>query len=234
MAACGITPPDQSQIIDPPRTEPFEIDFDGLRLVIDPEVFEPGPMSVAIVDQLSRACSGLDAPVVADVGTGSGAIAIAFALRRPDATVYALDLSADAVRCAARNAARLEVNNVNVLHGPLLQPLLATNIKLSAITANLPYVPAPVAGVKELLRPNRWRGPRNTIVGAEHDGLGLPRALLKQAQQLLLPNGCVIIEMEEWQTEVFARENAGCYRVEVAPSKYFITLSPFVESTPAL
>lgn len=234
MAARGITPPDQSPIIDPPRAKPFEIDFDGVRLVIEPDVFEPGPMSVAIVDQLSRACSGLDTPVVADVGTGSGAIAIAFALRRPDARVYALDLSADAVRCAANNAARLEACNVNVLHGPLLQPLLDKNVKLSAITANLPYVPAPVAGVKELLRPNRWRGPRNTIVGTEADGLGLPRALLKQAQRLMLPAGCVIIEMEDWQTEMFAREHASSYRVEIAPTKYFVTLWPSVESTPVL
>ena len=172
--------------------------------------------------------------MVADVGTGSGAIAIAFALRRPDARVYALDLSADAVRCAANNAVRLAAHNVNVLHGPLLQPLLDKNVKLSAITANLPYVPAPVAGVKELLRPNRWRGPRSTIVGTEPDGLGLPRALLKQAQRLMLPNACVIIEMEEWQTEVFTREHAGSYRAEIAPNRYFVTLWPSVESTPVL
>ena len=230
MAARGITPPDLSQTTETRRTEPLEIDFDGVRLVIDPEVFEPGPMSVAIVDHLSRACSGLDAPVVADVGTGSGAIAIAFALRRPDATVFALDISADAVRCALNNAARLQANNVKVLHGPLLQPLVDKNVKFSAITANLPYVPAPVAGVKELLRPNRWRGPRDTIVGAELDGLGLPRALLKQAQPLLRPDGCIIMEMEEWQTEVFAREYSGSYRVEIAPTKYFVTLWPSAES----
>lgn len=199
-----------------------------MRLVLDPDVFEPGPISAAAVDALVRACIGLGDPVVADVGTGSGAIAIAFALRRPDARVFAVDVSPTAVACAERNARALGADNVTVLHGSLLEPLLARNELLDAVVANIPWVPDAIAQVKELLRPDRWRGPRPAIVGTGRDGLGMLRQLVRQARPLLKPHGFILLEMDDWQTELFAREHAAEFDVDIAETRYSVTLRPRV------
>ena len=202
----------------------FECEFAGLRLIIEPGVFEPGPVSRAVVDELVARTAGMEAPVVVDVGTGTGAIALAFAARRPTATVYALDVSADAVACAQANAERLQIRNVIVKQGSLLEPVQDKHGAIDVIVSNIPWVPDAIAAVKELLRPDRWRGPRFTIVGTERDGLGLVREIVRQARPLLRPDGILILEMDDWQTDVFAREYAADYDVVISQTRHFVTL----------
>ena len=94
------------------------------RIVVEvrPGVFVPRPETEVLVGVALDAVAEIEDPVVVDVGTGSGAIALAVKDERPDATVYATDRSAEAVELAASNAQRLGLD-VRVLEGDLLSPL---------------------------------------------------------------------------------------------------------------
>lgn len=225
MAARGIAPP---QPPDPPAaqyTEPFDREFAGHNLTILPGVFEPGSSTLGTVDELLMRIKDIPKPVIADVGTGSGAIAITVALQRPDATVYALDISDTAAECAARNAASLNATNVHVFQGSLLEPLSDEYDRIDAISAHLPWVPRPMVGVKDLLRPDHWRGPPHTIVGTDGDGLGLVRELMRQSTPLLKRSGCMVLEIADWQCALLAEEFASSYASYISPTGFFITLS---------
>ena len=231
MKARGFEPVQPEQPAPNFPTKPFECEFAGLRLVIEPAVFEPGPVSRVVVDELLARTAGVAAPIVADVGTGSGAIALGFAARRPSATVYAIDISPEAVACAARNAERSQLQNVRTMIGSLLDPVREMVASFDAIAANIPWVPDSVAAVKEMLRPDRWRGPRPTIVGTGRDGLDMLRDLVRQATPLLRPDGCIILEMDDWQTEIFANEYAADYDVVISETQHFVTLRPLNGAT---
>jgi release factor glutamine methyltransferase len=94
------------------------------RIVVEvrPGVFVPRPETEVLVGLALDAVAGIEDPVVVDVGTGSGAIALAVKDERPDATVYATDRSAEALELAASNAQRLGLD-VHLLEGDLLAPL---------------------------------------------------------------------------------------------------------------
>jgi len=129
------------------------------------------------------------APVLADVGTGSGAIAVSLAVHRPDALVYAADVSAEALEVAAENARRHGVaGRVVPLLGDLLAPLPE---RVDLIAANLPYVSA-----ADLARaqPEVAREPRLALDGGA-DGLAVYRRLLAQAPGCLRPGGALLFEI---------------------------------------
>lgn len=94
------------------------------RIVVEvrPGVFVPRPETEVLVGLALDAVAGIEDPVVVDVGTGTGAIALAVKDERPDATVYATDRSTEALELAASNAQRLSLD-VHVLEGDLLSPL---------------------------------------------------------------------------------------------------------------
>ncbi|MEX0743526.1 MAG: peptide chain release factor N(5)-glutamine methyltransferase [Actinomycetota bacterium] len=94
------------------------------RIVVEvrPCVFVPRPETEVLVGLALDAVAGIEDPVVVDVGTGTGAIALAVKDERPDATVYATDRSTEALELAASNAQRLGLD-VHVLEGDLLSPL---------------------------------------------------------------------------------------------------------------
>ena len=94
------------------------------RIVVEvrPGVFVPRPETEVLVGLALDAVAGIEDPVVVDVGTGTGAIALAVKDERPDATVYATDGSAEALELAASNARRLGLD-VHLLEGDLLAPL---------------------------------------------------------------------------------------------------------------
>jgi release factor glutamine methyltransferase len=94
------------------------------RIVVEvrPGVFVPRPETEVLVGHALLAIGDIEDPVVVDVGTGAGAIALAVKDERPDATVYAIDRSAEAVELAAWNGRRLGLD-VHVLEGDLLSPL---------------------------------------------------------------------------------------------------------------
>jgi release factor glutamine methyltransferase len=114
--------------------------FRRLRLQVRPGVFVPRPETEVLVEQALHAMTGVEGPVVVDVGTGTGAVALAVKDERPDATVYATDVSAEAVALAGSNADRLGIE-VHVLLGPFLDPL-PEDLRgwVDLVVSNPPYV----------------------------------------------------------------------------------------------
>jgi release factor glutamine methyltransferase len=162
--------------------------FRGLELVVRPGVFVPRPETEVLVGVALEMLAGVDRPVVVDVGTGTGAVALALKRERPDAVVHAVDSSQDAVALALRNAERLGLA-VNVLRGDLLEPLPAS-VRADLIVSNPPYVPLAEAPG---LPPEVLADPREAVFG-EPD---VYRRLFHQAVARLEPGGRVAVEIHE-------------------------------------
>lgn len=112
--------------------------FWTLDLEVTPDVLVPRPETELLVEIALEELRAVAKPDVLDLGTGSGAIALAIASERPDASVTAVDRSDAALAVAARNAGRLQIGNVRFLHGSWYEPVGAR--RFHAIVANPPYV----------------------------------------------------------------------------------------------
>jgi len=184
-------------------------EFYGLDLVVDSRVFIPRPETELLVEKALEMARLLDdgdrEAKVADVGTGSGAIAIALATHLPRAQVYATDTSADALTVAAENCRRHRVTErVILLQGDGLTPIPCP---VDLILANLPYV---AEAEWETLQPEiKFYEPRSALI-AGPDGLEAIRRLLAQAPAHLLPGGAMLLEIGSSQGEAvqsLAREH---------------------------
>jgi release factor glutamine methyltransferase len=166
-------------------------EFFGLDLRVDHRVLIPRPETEVLVEQALRVARHGQSPLrIADVGAGSGAVAVALAVHLPEATVYALDTSAGALEVTAANARRHQVSNqVHCLQGHLLEPLPEP---VHLIVGNLPYV---TAEEWETLAPEiRAYEPRTALLGGA-DGLDLIRELLATASPHLEPGGAILLEI---------------------------------------
>ena len=167
-------------------------EFYGLELHVDRRVLIPRPETEMLVDAVLEVTSaaGQSPVVVADVGTGSGAIALAVAANAENARVYALDLSTDALAVARTNVARLDRRwQVTLLQGNLLEPLPEC---AHVIVANLPYVTS--ADYRTLDLDVRGYEPQLALeAGAQ--GLDAITGLLRQVPAHLQPDGVVILEI---------------------------------------
>ncbi len=162
--------------------------FHRLTLEVRPGVFVPRPETEILVEVALGALRGVEAPVVVDVGTGSGAIALAIKRERPDATVLATDLAPEAVELARVNAARLGLE-VTVLLGDLLEPLPAElRGWVDLVVSNPPYVPEEEY---EDLPPEVRADPREALVG----GPELYERLVEDAARWLRDGGVLAVEI---------------------------------------
>jgi release factor glutamine methyltransferase len=169
-----------------------EAGFYGRMFGVDPRVLVPRPETELAVEWAVRhlRAIGREDGKAADIGTGSGAIAVTLAAELPGLGVYASDASADALAVARRNAARNQVfQRVTLLHGDLAEPLLPY-APFDCVVANLPYVPSgecaaapdPVSFEPLLARDG---GP---------DGLTLYRRLVRDLPALVAPRGIAVLE----------------------------------------
>jgi release factor glutamine methyltransferase len=176
-------------------------DFRGLRLRVTPDALIPRPETEGLVEW---ALELLDpqARLVADVGTGSGAIACALASARPDIQVLALDVSPGALAVAADNVRALGLDSrVRLLAGDLLEPLAARPGRLDMIVANLPYLASSL--ISTLPREVRDFEPRAALDGGP-DGLQALRRLVTAAPAALRPGGRLALEIGEDQAGALA------------------------------
>ena len=169
-------------------------EFYGLDFYVDRRVLVPRPETELLIElALQWAGSAHPQPLsIADIGTGSGCLAVTLALQLPHARVFAVDLSADALAVAAINVERHAVGGrVTLLQGdgctPLPQPV-------SLIVANPPYTV--LAEVDENVR--RWE-PHLALDGGAERGFAAVERLLRQMPGALEPHGAALIEIGAWQ-----------------------------------
>ncbi|WP_261663221.1 peptide chain release factor N(5)-glutamine methyltransferase [Deinococcus sp. Marseille-Q6407] len=149
---------------------------------------------------------------VADIGTGSGALALGWKAARPGSRVTAVDLSTDALALAAENAA-LNGLEIQLLHGDLLAPL-AGQPPADLILSNPPYLPDSDAGT---LAPEVDHDPALALYGGP-DGLTLARRLAAQASSALAPSGVLWLELDPRNAAAFAAElTAQGWQAQVHP-----------------
>ena len=176
-------------------------EFWSLDLAVDKRVLIPRPDTETTVEEALERLKERTAeepPRLADVGTGSGAIALALAKNHPQALVFACDVSPDALAVARANAERLGLA-VTFLEGNLAEPLRALG-RFDLIVANLPYVRAgDIPGLAPEVRSEPWLA----LDGGE-DGLHLVRTLVAMAPEVLAPGGALVLEIGEGQAAATA------------------------------
>lgn len=161
-------------------------EFWSLDLEVTPDVLVPRPETELLVERALAAIADLVQPAVLDLGTGSGAIALAIASVRPDAAVTATDRAAAALAVAKRNATRLGLANVEFIEGDWFAPLAGA--RFDAIACNPPYVAADDPALAALAHE-----PRPALV-ADADGLEALSAVAAGACAHLLPGGRLVLE----------------------------------------
>jgi release factor glutamine methyltransferase len=183
-------------------------EFYRLDLEVTPAVLIPRPETEAVVEAAIRLARSrhADRLVLADIGTGSGAIALVLARAFPEATVIATDLSSEALDVARRNAGRHALDKRIVFaQGDLLAPLTEA---LDLLVANLPYVTTSnLAAAQPEVRDYE---PAAALHGGP-DGLDLVRRLLADAAQHLKPQAVLVLEIGAMQGEAAAAEAARAF-----------------------
>ena len=168
-------------------------EFFGYDFHVAPGVLIPRPESELLVEETLDFVRGYfpeEDPIVAEIGTGSGAIAISLALLLPKAEIYATDISASALEIARVNCERHGVQDrVHLLEGDVLAPLPEP---VDIIIANLPYIGD--EELDELGDEIRMFEPLEALAGGG-DGLDKVRQLLVKVGEKLRPEGLVLLEI---------------------------------------
>ena len=186
--------------------------FWTLDLEVSPATLIPRPETELLVERALARIPVNSASHVADLGTGSGAIALAIAKERPHTAVIATDASAAALEVARGNAARNGITNVEFREGDWLAPLAGETFDL--IASNPPYI---AEGDPHLDRGDlRFEPP--TALSSGEDGLDAIRSIVRDAPARLAPGGWLLLE-HGWDQGALVRallEAAGFIDVETA------------------
>jgi release factor glutamine methyltransferase len=185
-------------------------EFYGLRLSVTPAVLIPRPETEHLVEAVLARLPH-DAPTtIADIGVGSGAIAIALATHLPHASITALDISPEALAIARANSRNNKVENrIRFLESDLLSALPSSE-RFDAIVSNPPYVPT--IDLPSLHPEVRQYEPA-TALFAGPEGLEIYRSLIPQAQAALTPGGLLAMEIGHGQHEAIAALLTGWNKV---------------------
>lgn len=178
-----------------------EVEWGDVRLRVSPAALVPRPETELLLEFALREIQDLSAPRVLDVGTGTGALALGVKQARPDAEVWATDLSADALALARENAALLNLA-VHFAQGDLHAGVRGP---FDLIVSNPPYLPG--ADEAALLPEVRFDPPLALYGGS--DGLGVARRLVTAARALLRGDGLLALELDPRNVNVLAGELPG-------------------------
>jgi release factor glutamine methyltransferase len=174
-------------------------EFYGLSFRVTPSVLIPRPETEGVVEEALKelAARARSAPRVADVGCGSGCIAVALARECPEAAILAIDASPSALAVARENAVAHGVDErISFLHGDLLDPLVERGEKLDLVVSNPPYVVD--SEIVELEPEVKEHEPRIALAGGP-DGLAAITRLLEGMGAVLDSGGAVVMEIGKGQ-----------------------------------
>jgi len=207
-------------------------DFYGLTLNVTPDTLIPRPETELLVEavlQWITAHPRLSASRIVDIGTGTGAIALALAARLPTANITATDISPATLAVARENAERLGLaNRVNFILSDLLDelaPQLKQGRPFNIIVSNPPYVPSTDAAT---LQPEVVQHEPHTALFAGPTGLDIYQRLIPQARAALSPAGLLALEfgfgqrdplaelLKGWRNLQFLDDYAGIPRIALA------------------
>lgn len=192
-----------------------ETEFYGLPFRVTPDVLIPRPETEHLVEKVLDLAARFQAPRIVDVGTGSGAIAVALAHLLPHAQITAIDLSAPALAIARENAERNRVSNrIRFLQGDLLTPVAGQQFEI--VVSNPPYVPT--SDRASLTVEVRDHEPALALF-ADNDGLEVYRRLVPAAFAALIPGGFVALEIGYAQSPAITRllKESDFDRIEFVP-----------------
>ncbi len=169
-------------------------EFYGREFQVNPDVLIPRPETEHLIEKALEIVSRIPSPVIADIGTGSGAIAVTLAAEVPDARVFAVDISDPAIDTARLNARRHGVESrITFLYGDLAGSVPGP---VDILIANLPYVnSADCATSPE---------PQLALDGGA-EGLDVIERLCTGLEGKLKPGGCVLLEIGRGQAETTQR-----------------------------
>lgn len=173
--------------------------FYGREFGVDEHVLIPRPETEELVQHIIKTAG--DAPItIADIGTGSGIIAITLKLELPHAKVYATDISEQALQAAERNAEELGAE-VSFLQGDFLQPLIDRHIKADIIVSNPPYI---ARAEERLLADTVKNFDPALALFAEENGLAAYRKLITSSPAVIEADGILAFEIGHDQGQAVA------------------------------
>jgi release factor glutamine methyltransferase len=187
-----------------------ETEWFGLRIKCCPFALVPRPETEIIIERALELIANVEQPLVADICTGSGCIAIAIALSRTDARIVATDISPDALALANENITSHGVESRVALRlGNLLEPLRSDEA-FDLIISNPPYVSE--SEYSSLMPEVRDYEPQIALIAGE-DGLDVIRPLVSNAHLHLITGGLLVFEIGEQQAAAIQVivENCGKY-----------------------
>ena len=190
-------------------------EFYDVDLLTDARALIPRPETECLIEHALKALADHPAPLIADVGTGCGAIAVTLARHLPQARVIATDLSPEALELARENAQRLGVAaRIDFRAGSLLEPIAES---LDLLAANLPYIDD--KDWPYLAKTIRGHEPKMAFLGGP-DGLDLVRGLLRDAPRVTHLDSVIVLEIGAYHgdavTEI-ARQHFPRAYIEIKP-----------------
>ena len=189
-------------------------EFYGRRFLVTPDVLIPRPETEILVETVLKRLKDRTEPVIADIGTGSGCIAVTLAAEIPGAHVTAADISDAALTVARKNARNAGVEEaVSFVQGDLLAPLRGK--QFDAIVSNPPYVPE---GDRDGMQPEVRDYEPALALFSGPDGLSIIREIVAGCAALIRPGGLVALEIGIHQSgavRALWREHAPDWNVEV-------------------
>jgi release factor glutamine methyltransferase len=193
--------------------------FRSLELAVGPGVFVPRPETEQVAQLAIDALRGMpDAePIAVDLGTGSGAIALAMATEVPHARVFAVENSSDAFPWTTRNFAESGASNATLVFGDLADAFAELDGTVAVVISNPPYIPADAIPRDPEVR---LFDPAHALYGGA-DGLDVVRHVSHTALRLLRPGGTLVIEHGELQgAEIRALLDADGWRATATHRDY--------------
>ena len=173
--------------------------FRALTLHAQPGVFIVRPETEVVaqvaIDRARALVEQGNSPVVVDLATGSGAIALALVTEVPQSQVYAVELMPIPFEVATRNIGDIAPGRVHLVHGNALTAFPELEGNVDVIVSNPPYVP-----LADVTQAEALYDPEEALYGGGEDGMILPRGFIHRAAQLLKPGGLLVMEHAEIQS----------------------------------